>query len=81
MAVPAMNVRMWEHPATQENVVTLRNRGVEFVGPMEGRLASGRSGFGRLAETPVYRVMLQWLDLDDLAGLEVLAREVMPQVR
>ena len=36
---------------------------------------------GRIAETPVYRVMLQWLDLDDLAGLEVLAREVMRQVR
>jgi phosphopantothenoylcysteine decarboxylase/phosphopantothenate--cysteine ligase len=52
LLAPAMDNQMWEHPATQENVVTLRNRGVEFVGPMEGRLASGRSGFGRLAETP-----------------------------
>jgi len=52
LVAPAMDNQMWEHPATQENVVTLRNRGVDFVGPMEGRLASGRSGPGRLAETP-----------------------------
>lgn len=52
LVAPAMDNQMWEHPATQENVVTLRNRGVEMVGPMEGRLASGRTGFGRLAETP-----------------------------
>jgi phosphopantothenoylcysteine decarboxylase/phosphopantothenate--cysteine ligase len=50
LAAPAMDNQMWEHPATQENVVTLRNRGMDFVGPDEGRLASGRSGFGRLAE-------------------------------
>lgn len=52
LVAPAMDNQMWEHPATQENVVTLRNRGVEMVGPMEGRLASGRTGFGRLAESP-----------------------------
>jgi len=52
LVAPAMDNQMWDHPATQENVVTLRNRGVEFVGPMEGRLASGRVGLGRLAETP-----------------------------
>lgn len=52
LLAPAMDNQMWEHPATQENVVTLRNRGVELVGPMEGRLASGRVGLGRLAETP-----------------------------
>ncbi|MBK7724088.1 MAG: bifunctional phosphopantothenoylcysteine decarboxylase/phosphopantothenate--cysteine ligase CoaBC [Dehalococcoidia bacterium] len=52
LLAPAMDNQMWEHPATQENVTTLRNRGVEFVGPMEGRLASGRSGLGRLAEVP-----------------------------
>lgn len=51
LLAPAMDNQMWEHPATQENVVTLRNRGVELVGPMEGRLASGRIGLGRLAET------------------------------
>ncbi len=52
LLAPAMDNQMWEHPATQENVVTLRNRGVELVGPMAGRLASGRVGLGRLAETP-----------------------------
>ncbi|MGE0599646.1 MAG: bifunctional phosphopantothenoylcysteine decarboxylase/phosphopantothenate--cysteine ligase CoaBC [Dehalococcoidia bacterium] len=50
LVAPAMDSQMWEHPATQENLVTLRNRGVEVVGPNEGRLASGRMGFGRLAE-------------------------------
>lgn len=50
LVAPAMDNQMWEHPATQENVVTLRNRGVGFAGPAEGRLASGRTGPGRLAE-------------------------------
>ena len=52
LVAPAMDNQMWEHPATQENAVTLRDRGVDFVGPMEGRLASGRTGPGRLAEVP-----------------------------
>jgi phosphopantothenoylcysteine decarboxylase/phosphopantothenate--cysteine ligase len=51
LIAPAMDNQMWEHPATQENIVTLRNRGVEVVGPTAGRLASGRMGMGRLAET------------------------------
>ncbi len=50
LVAPAMDNQMWEHPATQANVVTLRERGVDVVGPNEGRLASGRSGMGRLAE-------------------------------
>lgn len=52
LVAPAMDNQMWEHPATQENVVTLRNRGIDVVGPMSGRLASGRVGLGRMAETP-----------------------------
>ena len=52
LVAPAMDNQMWEHPATQENVATLMERGVAFVGPMEGRLASGRIGAGRLAEVP-----------------------------
>jgi phosphopantothenoylcysteine decarboxylase/phosphopantothenate--cysteine ligase len=52
LVAPAMDNQMWEHPATQANVETLRTRGVTFIGPMEGRLASGRMGAGRLAETP-----------------------------
>ena len=50
LVAPAMNVRMWEHPATQANVATLRARGVEIVGPYAGELAEGESGMGRMAE-------------------------------
>jgi phosphopantothenoylcysteine decarboxylase/phosphopantothenate--cysteine ligase len=47
---PAMDSQMYEHPATQANVETLRGRGVHFVGPEEGRLASGQVGVGRFSE-------------------------------
>ncbi len=52
LIAPAMDSQMWEHPATRANVTMLRERGATFAGPMEGRLASGRIGAGRLAETP-----------------------------
>ena len=48
LVAPAMDAQMWEHPATSANAETLRARGVELVGPLTGRLASGRSGTGRL---------------------------------
>ncbi len=51
LIAPAMDNQMWEHEATRANVDTLRARGVIFVGPGEGRLASGRMGRGRLVET------------------------------
>jgi phosphopantothenoylcysteine decarboxylase/phosphopantothenate--cysteine ligase len=50
LAAPAMNVRMWEHPATQANLATLRARGLLTVGPDEGDMACGEWGFGRMAE-------------------------------
>lgn len=50
MVAPAMNVRMWEHAATQANVATLMQRGVRLVGPAEGDMACGEWGFGRMAE-------------------------------
>ena len=50
LVAPAMNVRMWEHPATRANVATLVARGVELVGPEDGPLAEGESGMGRMAE-------------------------------
>jgi phosphopantothenoylcysteine decarboxylase/phosphopantothenate--cysteine ligase len=50
LLAPAMNTRMWNHPATQTNVRVLRSRGVEFVGPVEGELGEGESGIGRMAE-------------------------------
>ena len=48
LIAPAMNGKMWEHAATQENVATLKTRGVEFIGPEEGMLACGYEGAGRL---------------------------------
>ena len=50
LVAPAMNTGMWEHPATQANVETLRSRSVELVGPAEGELAEGETGMGRMAE-------------------------------
>jgi phosphopantothenoylcysteine decarboxylase/phosphopantothenate--cysteine ligase len=50
LVAPAMNVRMWEHPATQQNVAVLRERGVQIVGPAEGELAEGEVGLGRMSE-------------------------------
>ena len=47
---PAMHTEMWEHPAVQENLATLRRRGVHVVAPGDGRLAGGDVGAGRLAE-------------------------------
>src|ERR1041384_6438811 len=48
LIAPAMNGKMWLHPATQQNVATLKSRGVEFIGPEEGMLSCGYEGIGRL---------------------------------
>jgi phosphopantothenoylcysteine decarboxylase/phosphopantothenate--cysteine ligase len=50
LAAPAMNVRMWTHAATQRNVAQLRRDGVQFVGPVEGAMACGEFGPGRMSE-------------------------------
>lgn len=50
MVAPAMDVGMYTHPATQANVETLRQRGVTFIGPAQGRMASGLEGLGRFVE-------------------------------
>ncbi|WP_085306933.1 bifunctional phosphopantothenoylcysteine decarboxylase/phosphopantothenate--cysteine ligase CoaBC [Planktotalea arctica] len=50
LLAPSMNVRMWDHPATQRNVATLKGDGVSFVGPNEGDMACGEFGPGRMAE-------------------------------
>jgi phosphopantothenoylcysteine decarboxylase/phosphopantothenate--cysteine ligase len=50
LMAPAMNVRMWNHPATQRNLQTLKAEGVLFVGPNEGEMACGEYGPGRMAE-------------------------------
>lgn len=48
LIAPAMNGKMWNHAATQQNVATLKSRGVEFIGPEEGMLSCGYEGLGRL---------------------------------
>ena len=52
LVAPAMDGNMFDHPATQENLAKLRQRGVVIAGPASGRLASGMTGIGRLLETP-----------------------------
>ena len=52
LLAPAMNTRMWQHPATERNRARLEADGVSFVGPNDGPLAEGESGPGRMAEVP-----------------------------
>ena len=52
LLAPAMNVKMWEHPATQRNLATLKTDGILFVGPEKGGMACGEFGAGRMAEVP-----------------------------
>ena len=52
LVAPAMNVRMWTHPATQRNIATLKRDGVTFAGPNDGEMACGEFGPGRMAEPP-----------------------------
>ena len=52
LLAPAMNTRMWNHPAVRHNKELLESRGAYFVGPASGRLACGDIGEGRMAEVP-----------------------------
>ena len=61
LLAPAMNGKMWLHPATQQNAATLKARGVEFIGPEEGLLSCGYEGLGRL--WPVEKVVQRTLVL------------------
>src|SRR2546422_96903 len=61
LIAPAMNGKMWLHPATQQNVATLKSRGVEFIGPEEGMLSCGYEGLGRL--WPVEKIASRALEL------------------
>jgi phosphopantothenoylcysteine decarboxylase/phosphopantothenate--cysteine ligase len=74
LVAPAMNPRMWSHPATRANVETLRSRGVALVGPDEGETAEGELGVGRMAEPEeILRAALELLrGVGPLAGKRVL---------
>jgi len=88
IVAPAMNVNMWEHPATQANLQLLEHRGVSIVSPGNGYLACGMVGSGRLAENDeIVRAALELLNhTNDLAGEVVLVtaggtREAVDPVR
>src|SRR5919109_741755 len=73
LVAPAMNPRMWAHPATRANVELLRERGVELVGPDEGETAEGEWGVGRMAEpAEIAARAAQLLAAPTLAGKRVL---------
>lgn len=62
LIAPAMNGRMWRHPATQQHVATLKARGARFIGPEAGLLSCGYEGVGRLMSVDgIVRSTLQWL--------------------
>ena len=74
LVAPAMHTEMWEHPAVQENLATLRRRGVHVVDPESGRLAGGDVGEGRLADPAriVEAAAKVLAEGRDLAGVRVL---------
>jgi phosphopantothenoylcysteine decarboxylase/phosphopantothenate--cysteine ligase len=73
IVAPAMEPAMWRNPATQAHAATLRSRGARFVGPTEGRLASGRSGLGRMAEPDeIVAEVVAALAPSDLTGRTVV---------
>jgi phosphopantothenoylcysteine decarboxylase / phosphopantothenate---cysteine ligase len=88
LVAPAMNVRMWEHPATQANLALLRERGVDVIGPEAGELAEGESGLGRMSEPEAIYARTRELlgETDALAGKTVVVtaggtREPLDSVR
>ncbi|MBC7163594.1 MAG: bifunctional phosphopantothenoylcysteine decarboxylase/phosphopantothenate--cysteine ligase CoaBC [Roseovarius sp.] len=73
LLAPAMNVRMWQHPATQRNLAMLRSDGIGFVGPNEGGMACGEHGPGRMAEVPeILAAIAARLEDGPLAGRRIL---------
>src|SRR5207247_6679150 len=74
LLAPAMNPRMWAHPATQANLDAVRSRGAVVVGPDEGETAEGEWGLGRMAEPEeIYARCRELLgETDSLAGRPVL---------
>ncbi|HBV53507.1 MAG TPA: bifunctional phosphopantothenoylcysteine decarboxylase/phosphopantothenate--cysteine ligase CoaBC [Rhodobacteraceae bacterium] len=73
LIAPAMNVRMWEHPATQRNMATLHRDGVTFAGPVSGDMACGEYGPGRMVEpAEIFAQVVAMLREGPLAGKRVV---------
>ncbi len=89
LLAPAMDSQMWDHPATQANRAVLEQRGVQFLGPVAGRLASGRQGAGRLLEPEAIIDLVKarlGRERGDLAGRRIVVtaggtREAVDPVR
>jgi len=88
LIAPAMDAGMYSHPSTQENVKILKNRGVHFIGPDEGHLASGLVGPGRMSEPTEINEFARWLfsRKNPLSGKKILitaggTREAIDPVR
>jgi phosphopantothenoylcysteine decarboxylase/phosphopantothenate--cysteine ligase len=77
LIAPAMNVRMWLHPATQRNLATLRADGVAVVGPNEGGMACGEYGPGRMSEVPEIIAAIEQLMADPAAGRPLAGQHVV----
>ncbi len=79
---PAMNVRMWEHPATRRNIEILRENHALFIGPDEGDMACGEFGFGRMAEPEIItqaieKILAGKTHLDDLAPTPLKGKHIL----
>jgi len=73
MIAPSMNVRMWNHPATQRNLMMLQKDGVQMIGPNEGEMACGEFGFGRMAEVPeIIQSVEDYFQVGPLSGRHIL---------
>lgn len=87
LIAPSMNVHMWNHPATRDNIAALQQRGLHQVGPGSGEMACGHVGDGRLAEPwDIVRAAARLLAPRDLAGKRILVtagptREALDPVR
>lgn len=77
LIAPAMNVRMWLHPATQRNLATLRSDGVAVVGPNAGGMACGEFGPGRMAEVPQIIAAIEALMADPAVGRPLAGHRVL----
>lgn len=86
VVAPAMHAAMWEHPATQRNVATLRSDGLVMLGPVSGRLAGGDRGLGRMMEPDALLAEIEAMFETPLRGVRVLVtaggtREAIDPVR
>lgn len=73
LVAPSMHPNMWHHPATQRNVAQLKRDGIELIGPVDGEVASGDRGLGRMAEPEtIAAAILAACEKSDLAGRHVV---------